>query len=509
MPAGVIDFPDLPEKQRELEDTWNDQFMGAFTAGAASRSENYVNPSSEPPSSEASPVPWNGFPRLLSRFYGDAQSDVAKARAEETADVLTEVLFWYDFASGRLLETPAHQLPFYIAAGIRGAKFARPLREILANDRIGNPIPMFRRQQDEYLEWYASHDASGYIEKLAFTVEPPEYWEALASVSKERVLKRFKELVGEQVKEVDLFFQTDVAISAIDKSGRNVWASLNWKGNYNRLNKWTTTDGIVHLTHRANTLGAEVNLAADASVLHDSDLNAQGVPDSGVIDEIERIGCAQYGGINRSSDPLIGKEIGKAVADGHRVTLTDPVGLYVGTIAIDGLRGPNPNQPVGRNALKIVRGEDDLTEPRILRFEIKLPDGLKFKLHECVIDGRTLKRGGQIARLVTMQLYANLYPGTAAKRSARCRGMACHHPDNPDLLSFNLKDSQGRIVCPDATDPVWLLHTPDDGSGAPPNIQVDQTSPAADSVADNEALSLGAVVSPMALSISGRSDGEK
>ena len=511
LPAGVIDFPDLPDKQKELDDVWNDptpsgRFMAAFTAGAACGSENYVDPRIEPPSGAASPIPWNGFPRLLSRFYGNEQSDAAKARAEKTADVLTEVFFWYDLVSGRLRETPVHQLSFYIEAGTPGAQFAAPLREILANGQIGDPIPMFRRQQDEYLEWHASHDTSGRLEKVAFTVEPPEYWEALALVSKERVLKRYKELVGEQVKEVDLFFQTDVAITAIDESGRNVWVTLYRAGDYNRLNKWTTTDGIVHLTHRANTLGAEVNLAADASVLRVSDLNAQGVPDSGVIDEIERMGCAQYGGINRSSDPLIGKVVGKAVADGHRVTLTDPVGLYVGTIAIDGLRGPNPNQAVGRNALKIVRGQDDLTEPRILRFEVELPDGLAFKLHECVIDGRTLKRGGQIARLVTMQLYANLYPGTAAQRPAPCRGMECRHPDNPDLLSFNLVDRQERPVCPDANHPVWLLRTPDDGSGSPPNIGAAPPSPAADSVTDAEAL--GAVVGPMALSVSGRSDGE-
>ncbi len=39
------------------------------------------------------------------------------------------------------------------------------------------------------------------------------------------------------------------------------------KGAYNPYNKWNTTDGVVHLTHPANSLRAEINLAGDGTVL--------------------------------------------------------------------------------------------------------------------------------------------------------------------------------------------------------------------------------------------------
>ena len=34
------------------------------------------------------------------------------------------------------------------------------------------------------------------------------------------------------------------------------------KGTYNPYNRWNTTDGIMHLTHPANTLSAEIKLGA-------------------------------------------------------------------------------------------------------------------------------------------------------------------------------------------------------------------------------------------------------
>ena len=374
------------------------------------------------------------------------------------------MVYWY--GPEGFMEVPKHHLPYYESRPEKfpSVRFAQPLREWVDNKAV-DPIPRYRRQQDEYLEWYATYNSAGHLDKIAFTVEPPEYWEALALVSRQRLVELYQELVGVQVLEEDLFFQNDLAVAGPSRGGREAWYPLGWKGKYNKLNKWTTTDGIVHLTHRANTLGAEVRLAAEASQVYETDLNEEGKPDPSVIDEIKRIGCAQYGGINRSSDPLIGKGVGRAVASDNRITLTDPIGLYIGSVNIDDLRGPEPDQIIGHEALKVLRGKDDLYEPRILRIEVKLPEGRSFALDQCFIDGRQLKRGGQIARLITLQLYATPYPDSANLETIRrCNGMECRHPDNTDLL-INVGNE-----CPAADDLYWLLATPDDGNGtaAPP-----------------------------------------
>ena len=89
---GLSDRPDLRDAFREL---WNSEFMGNFVAAAA-RNPNYVDPRDEAPTGESLPVPWNGFPRLLSRFYRDSTSEQARARADEVADVLTPWLYWLE-----------------------------------------------------------------------------------------------------------------------------------------------------------------------------------------------------------------------------------------------------------------------------------------------------------------------------------------------------------------------------------------------------------------------------
>lgn len=350
-------------------------------------------------------------------------------------------------------QSEQHRLAFF---GATAERLARPLRRMFADGTLGPEVPRFRRQQDEYLEWHATHDADGRLLALTFTAEPPDYWSALARVAPEVVLEKYHELVGPAVAPEDLFHRTDLAVFGTDLDGTDRWFQLPWKGRYDELNRWTTIDGIVHLTHRANTLGAEVFLAADASHPLASDLEPPPSPGSGSPDaEIRRIACGRYGGINRSSDPLIGLKVGDAVLGGSRVTLTEPIGLYIGTTGVSGLTGPN-GEPVGTSALKIVRGEDDGFEPRILRFEVRLPPGLPFGLDECKLDGRKLARGGQVARGTTMLLYAQTYPGTAEKEAQSCQGEVCRHPVRHELFTI----TEPPRPCPSELNLAWLLQTP-------------------------------------------------
>jgi hypothetical protein len=484
LPAQQNDFPNDPPLRQSLLNRWNDssangRFLGTFIGNAATVSSNYVDPRVEPPVGTAVGIAWNGFPKLLSRWYDDGSSDAAKDAAERAADVATPIVYWFDDPQQpEVTSAPLHWLPYYMGARDQamqpifpGARFAAPARMINSNGTLGRAVTHLRRQQDEYLEWHEVKDNVGRLKKFIFTAEAPDYWTALAETTAAagsgRLLDLYRELVGPAVQQSDLFHQTDLAIPGPDGSGNLMWLRLGVKGQYDDLNRWTTSDGLVHLTHAANTLGAEVRLAAEASVLWSSDLTTNTSP---IAPEIRRIACGGYGGINRSSDPLIGKGVGDAIIGKARVTLTDPIGLYVADVAIDGLTGPN-GQAVGRAALRITRGDtSDPFEPRILRFEIELPAGTPFHLDDCIIDGRKLMRGGQIARKVAMQLYANTYPNSAnsATPAKSCGASPCRNPANPDVFIGGGFDLAGTPLCPNVTSLRWLTQTPYEGPAPGP-----------------------------------------
>lgn len=83
-----------------------------------------------------------------------------------------------------------------------------------------------------------------------------------------------------------------------------------------------------------------------------------------------------------------------------------------------------------------------------------------FALGDCRLGQRPLQRGGQVARLTTMAIYAQVYPGTADLTSAACEGVPCRNPNRVNV--FAAGDPAG---CPDKNDPLWLLDTPSVGTG--------------------------------------------
>jgi hypothetical protein len=77
---------------------------------------------------------------------------------------------------------------------------------------------------------------------------------------------------------------------------------------------------LIHLSHRANSLGAQVNLAAIASALR-NDANDRDVRG----DDVARLCCcAGFGDPNRNSDPTIGAAANALAAAGRAHTLTNP-----------------------------------------------------------------------------------------------------------------------------------------------------------------------------------------
>ena len=285
----------------------------------------------------------------------------------------------------------------------------------------------------------------------------------LAGKEPKLVLKLYQRYVDPSVTYDDLFFKSDVLCHGKDHTGKTSWKVLYKKDDYNQLNKWTTTDGIMHLTHPANTLGAEVNLAARGSLFYTAD-GAQPDPVFGGDASLARIACAGYGGINRSSDPKIGATVGSAVAAGNLVSLTDPVGLYMESFDLSSLRGPD-KKPIAGKVLTVVRGDSNPNAPRIVRAEFALPAGTAFGLEDCTFDGRPLKRAAQIVHQIGMVLYADIRSGATDQHKEDCEStFYCRRtPAHAEFFGAFDPTKGPPTKCSELRDSDWINKAPYEG----------------------------------------------
>ncbi|HEY0142396.1 MAG TPA: hypothetical protein VGF48_15970 [Thermoanaerobaculia bacterium] len=424
-----------------LRQNWDNYIGGRI----ADRDENLFYDAKHDPAPEIGvdrvPIPWNGFPRSISAWFNaDSDADGLDA-ALKTSEILR---------------------PLTIVITPRGARTVSwrpglPLLRAVRNGAAAEEIVPLHRQQDEYCEWHVDRDAKG-IQRISFTAEGPEYWREIARFDRDLLLASYKRLISAEVVMEDLFWQHPVA--AQDQS--NNFHLVIRKGDYNPYNKWNTTHGVMHLTHPANTLGAEINLAADATVIYPSvaEQPADTLP-------TRLICCAQYGGENRSSDPLIGNGVNGAARKGLPVTLANPVGLYIGTIDIDNLLDPDGN-PIGDQVLSTPRKSAD--GEMILRAEIKAPDNATFTLDQCTLGGRELTTGGVIARKITMRLFGLVKKKTVPSRqpaSEACASKCCSKPTARNFRMTvalatecaKLKDEDFKLDAP------WTEHDQVPGAG--------------------------------------------
>jgi hypothetical protein len=253
------------------------------------------------------------------------------------------------------------------------------------------------RPQDEYLEWRTIKGPSGKVVRLIFTCEGPEYWEALAEGYPRDFTRplaqgglggtRHTSAAGDKQKLLALYRQlVDPAVQLADLLGTD--------GHYNRWNRWNTTDGIVHLSQPNNTLGAEINIAAQATILRQR--GGQPVTDPPDLTE----NCSGFGQGGRASDPHIGDEVNTLARQGFAITLTNPVGLY-----IDGLPEGIDTwvTPDGQNAgtfWKAVRGAGGTT----VRAVFEVPASAGYTVGDIKIAGRAIEFGGQLAEHINVQL---------------------------------------------------------------------------------------------------------
>ncbi|MEK6225270.1 MAG: hypothetical protein AABM40_03145 [Chloroflexota bacterium] len=229
-----------------------------------------------------------------------------------------------------------------------------------------------RDNQDEYCEWSVEFDQAK-VRKITFTCEAPEYWELLAELAPEKVVKIYQDHVNEQVRKEHLFRD----------------------GEYIPRNRWNrdTRNGAMHLIQPSNTLGAEINLAAGASIVR----RENGRIKDGSSELIE---CSLYGEENRNSDPHIGEVVNELARRDADITLENPVGLYFGGLFPVDWEVPDGQDP--KTFWRYTRG--DATHPVRAVFEV--PPGRGFVVGDIKIGGVPIQTGGQIADFIKIKLTA-------------------------------------------------------------------------------------------------------
>jgi hypothetical protein len=228
-----------------------------------------------------------------------------------------------------------------------------------------------RDVQDEYCEWSVERDAQGKVKRVTFTCEGPEYWGFLANASPDTALALYQRHVGPTVTRQDLF----------GPGGRYIPR--------NRVNSGTAT-GAMHLIQPNNTLLAEIELAAAATVQRERD-------GALLTTEQELIECSGYGAPRRHSDPHIGGEVNALARAKADVTLQDPVGLYIDGLSTAGWTTPDGADP--HDFWRITRGADGFAVRAV--YEVR---GADYLVGDITILGRPIQFGGQIAEHITMRL---------------------------------------------------------------------------------------------------------
>lgn len=390
-PANIDDLKGRPTRSGFL-DAWHARIKDSFDneiANAPAGNKLFFSEVASAATSAELPVPWNAFPLPIRR------------------------------------QQPTNVIARWDAANQLGT---------VDRSTTGAPAPMPFRRQDEYCEWFAYRASpGGPITRIVFTAEAPEYWIDLARHDFARVVELYRQHVSPLVQPDDLKLQRDIAFSQDEVLA---------KGTYNPYNEWNTTKGVMHLTHPANTLGAEINLAARATVPR-RDVNGNRVT------EVRRFACgSNFGDPNRSSDPNIGLGVNltafpaAAGAAPQSITLANPVALYLDRIAAGVVTDEDENPLPGW--FTIVRG----VAGRGLMAVLEPPPGAGFGLDKAQIVGRKLTHGGQVAEHIQMVLYAKTANfGQAAPPLERCILHCCQPNSAAPVDQINLGHVGGTTGC--------------------------------------------------------------
>jgi hypothetical protein len=334
---------------------------------------SYVDPTVTAIPSTAETIPiqaWNGFPRAVKRRAPWQEYPTTEGDAEGNYRAV-EHLGDEDFRAGTFV------------------------------DRYDTVLHLpVRDRQDEYVEWAVNRNGEGKITKLVFVAEGYDYFSALFEHDEGRVLELYKEFTGISSLRVD-DLRTKDGIYRRLSDGSTVPVAK--PGEFNPRNRYNIFPGIVHLSHRANSLGAEVNLAGVSGIARKKSTGA-------LLDgknEEELLCCNKGGNPNRNSDPLISAQAYAQVLGSYRYTLANPVGLYITGVEESSLLLPDNRTQVPRDWWRVVRGDGlwDVSKSRVLRLELEVPREENLTISDLLIGGDPVRFAGQIAELLSVHLF--------------------------------------------------------------------------------------------------------
>jgi len=297
----------------------------------------------------------NNFPGVTSQFYNPVKT--------ETAEPFDEPL----------IDWPA---------------FPKVIKDQFQTD----PVAAWRKAEtganaraqfmDEYLEWHVVRNQQNKITRVSFTCETARYFSFLAGTDRPKLLSIYKDLV-------DPAFKDEVLIEDLVSNN-----------SYRPNNKWNTEHGAIHLIHPANTLSAEIFIAAQSCIVRKE---ASGAP---VTDANRLIDCGIGASKGRASDPKIVADVNGIARDKSSISLRNPVALYMTKWDSDGLKKPD-NSPVD-NYWRLVRGKPapGPNKPAMglhLVYEVPATEG--FVVGDIKSGARTIDFGGQLAEHVHVGLF--------------------------------------------------------------------------------------------------------
>jgi hypothetical protein len=396
-PAFLSEFNGIPgqlDQWSRAISGWFDAFINSERPYVKGGEVQLYNPAKTDPAGPlvAQSISWNAFPKELLVAYG-------RDRALKEADTMWPLSRYKPSYFGPVMDNT------------------------------------FYRPQNEYCEWRVSRDPeTNKIVRVVFTSEPPEYWQAMFGGTikgewgidwsfdfagdRDLVLQLYHDMVSPHVQVDDLICTHDIASA----DGKIILAS---RGQYNPYNKWNTTEGMVHLCAPPSSLAAEIELAADATVLRQDSLG------STLVEPEALICCSGYGGPNRNSDPTIGATVNALARMGAMISLQNPVGLYMDHIDLSGWAAPDGRDVI--DCVRIVRGQPGMIE----RLVVEVPAGRAFMVSDLEIAGVPIAYGGQIAECITVKLIGQAVLVTPAVNNtpAQCEGRCCIKAVQPTMFS--------------------------------------------------------------------------
>ncbi|RPB15725.1 hypothetical protein P167DRAFT_542873 [Morchella conica CCBAS932] len=183
----------------------------------------------------------------------------------------------------------------------------------------------------------------------------------------------------------------------------------------------STSGTIAHLVQSNNTLSAEIDIAAQSTVMR--------IKEDGtlIVDPLELINCSQYGNAARNSDPMIGARINKLARKGNSVSIKDPVAIYMqkfDTSTLVLVKSEENQVPLPDGVITWVRG----APPMGLRLHIQIPTGMLNDAGDQltvsdIFDTQTqnfINHGAQFADYITMGVSGVVVGNAAVADSITC-----------------------------------------------------------------------------------------